>query len=52
VTARWRLGDGAILTIVTNLAADPVSFDTPEGRLLFAIGETGPMTAAYLEDAE
>ncbi|WP_431272495.1 DUF3459 domain-containing protein [Dankookia sp. P2] len=24
VLARWRLGDGSILTIVTNLGADPV----------------------------
>ncbi len=51
VLARWRLGDGSRLTIVTNLGADAVQFDTPAGRLLFATGDTGPMTAAYLEVA-
>ena len=46
------MGDGARLTIVTNLGTDPVSFDTPAGRLLFSrSGDTGPMTAAYLEVA-
>ena len=51
VVARWRLGDGTKLTIVTNLGTDAVSFDTPPGRLLFAAGDTAPMTAAYLERA-
>lgn len=51
VVARWRLGDGARLTIMTNLAAEPVSFDPPAGRLLFATDDTAPMTAAYLEVA-
>jgi maltooligosyltrehalose trehalohydrolase len=51
VLARWKLGDGARLTIVTNLGTDEVSFEKPAGRLLFTTGETAPMTAAYLEVA-
>ena len=51
VEARWRLGDGARLTLITNLAAEPVPFATPPGRLVFAVGDTAPMTAAYLEVA-
>jgi maltooligosyltrehalose trehalohydrolase len=51
VLARWRLGDGACLTIVTNLGTDPVAFATPPGRLLFTTGDTAPLTAAYLEIA-
>jgi maltooligosyltrehalose trehalohydrolase len=57
VCARWKLGDGTILTIVTNLGNQTVAFDRPLGRLLFpshdsddeATGLTGPMTRAYLE---
>jgi maltooligosyltrehalose trehalohydrolase len=52
VLARWRMGDGSTLTIVTNLGSDPASFNTPAGRLLFSTGGTGPMTAAYLEVAQ
>lgn len=51
VLAKWRLGDNAILTIVTNLAAEAVSFEAPSGNLLFRTGNDGPMTAAYLEVA-
>jgi malto-oligosyltrehalose trehalohydrolase len=51
VLARWKLGDGSRLTIVTNLGGDAVSFEAPPGRLLFATGGTAPMTAAYLEIA-
>lgn len=51
VRARWRMGDGSILAIVTNLGTDQVPFEAPAGRLLFQTGETGPMTAAYLEVA-
>lgn len=36
VVARWRMDDGAILTIATNLAADDVSIDPPRGRQLFS----------------
>jgi len=52
VLAQWRLGDGAILTIVTNLGTDAVTFEKPSGRLLFSTGESNPMTAAYLEVAD
>jgi maltooligosyltrehalose trehalohydrolase len=52
VLARWRMGDGSILTIVTNLGTDPVPLKTPSGRLLFSTAATIPMTAAYLEAAE
>ncbi|WP_428489851.1 malto-oligosyltrehalose trehalohydrolase [Rhodopila sp.] len=51
VSAEWRLGDGSRLTIITNLGAETVAFPTPPGRLLFATGDTAPMTAAYLEVA-
>jgi maltooligosyltrehalose trehalohydrolase len=47
--ARWKMGDGSRLTIVTNLGTESASFETPAGRMLFATGDTGPMTAAYLE---
>ena len=36
VVARWRMGDGAILTMASNLGADPVPADLPTGPLLFA----------------
>ena len=36
VVARWRLGDGAVLTLASNLAADMVPIALPAGRLLFA----------------
>ncbi|MFL5257833.1 MAG: malto-oligosyltrehalose trehalohydrolase [Rhodopila sp.] len=52
VRAGWRMGDGALLTIVTNLGTEAVPFDPPPGRLLFSSGDpgkTGPVTAAYLE---
>jgi maltooligosyltrehalose trehalohydrolase len=51
VHAEWLMGDGAKLTILTNLGPETVSLDTPAGRLLFATGKSGPMTAAYLEAA-
>jgi malto-oligosyltrehalose trehalohydrolase len=51
VLARWRLGDGTRLTIVTNLGPDVVSVEAIVGRMLFATGDIGPMTAAYLEVA-
>jgi maltooligosyltrehalose trehalohydrolase len=52
VLARWRLGDGSRLTIVTNLGADAVSFEPPAGRMLFTTGTTNPVTAVYLEAAK
>jgi maltooligosyltrehalose trehalohydrolase len=36
VFARWRLGDGAVLTIATNLGAQPASMPAPDGELKFA----------------
>jgi maltooligosyltrehalose trehalohydrolase len=36
VMARWRMGDGAVLTLASNLDASPVAVDTISGRLLFA----------------
>ncbi len=52
VLARWRLGDRSLLTIMSNLGAEPASFQPPPGCLLFSSGDTEPMTAAYLEIAE
>jgi maltooligosyltrehalose trehalohydrolase len=37
VVARWRMGDGAILTIAVNLAADPRPFRRPPGKLICEI---------------
>jgi maltooligosyltrehalose trehalohydrolase len=51
VVARWCLGDGTRLTIVTNLGTDEVLFEIPSGRLLFKTGSAAPVTAAYLETA-
>ena len=51
VVARWKLGNGARLTIVTNLSTEAVPFQPPAGRLLFTTGDTAPLTAAYLEVA-
>ncbi len=36
VDARWRLGDGSVLSLAINLAPEPVAFDPPSGNLLFA----------------
>jgi malto-oligosyltrehalose trehalohydrolase len=35
IMARWRMGDGAVLSIAINLGADPVPLDPPGGKLLF-----------------
>ncbi len=35
VLARWRLGDGGVLTVATNLDAEPVSVAAPAGRCVF-----------------
>ena len=35
VMARWRLGDGAVLTLATNLGDSPVSLKPLSGRALF-----------------
>jgi maltooligosyltrehalose trehalohydrolase len=43
VVARWRLGDGAVLTIACNLGASSVSIAPPAGRPLFAsVADTTP----------
>jgi malto-oligosyltrehalose trehalohydrolase len=42
VMARWRMRDGAVLSIATNLGTDPVSMDPPGGRVLFeSVGHGG-----------
>ena len=48
VRASWRMGDGALLTIVTNLGENAVPYPKPAGSLLFETGGSGPMTAVYL----
>jgi malto-oligosyltrehalose trehalohydrolase len=55
VAARWRLGDGAILTLATNLHADAVPFDRPAGERLLPMTEIigdrlpGYCTCAFLD---
>ena len=49
VRACWRMGNGALLTIVTNFGETAVPYSTPAGMLLFKTSESCPMTAAYLE---
>lgn len=53
VQARWKLGDGSQLIIITNLDVDPVQFVRPAGRQIMLVGDenAGPMTVAYLEEA-
>ena len=53
VLAQWRLGDGAVWSLATNLGGEPCAFAKPPGRLIF--GETGEgklgahTTVAFLE---
>ena len=55
VVARWRLGDGAVLTVATNLDTQAVTLDPPAGVLLFANTEMPPgllpghCTCAFLD---
>jgi len=57
ICARWKLGDGAILIILTNLGPQTVAFDPQCGRLLFPASVSGdhvaelagPTTRVYLE---
>jgi malto-oligosyltrehalose trehalohydrolase len=60
VMARWRLEDGAVLSLFSNLGRDPCPIEQPAGDLLFesraGVGEEarrhqlqGPATAAFLE---
>jgi 1,4-alpha-glucan branching enzyme len=60
VIARWRMGDGATLTIATNLGPDPCRFQHPDGNLIFEIRDgafarrgqlAGRSTVAFLETA-
>jgi maltooligosyltrehalose trehalohydrolase len=62
VAARWRLGDGAVLFIATNLDDTAVTMPAPQGKLLFHTanvteaqlrerGLTGPATVVYLGEA-
>ncbi len=45
VIARWRLGDGAILTIAVNLGAEPVAAVLPTTRPLFGKPAAGAIPA-------
>ncbi len=60
VAAHWRLGNGAVLTLVTNLGRDVCTVECPKGDLLFesraGAGEEarsgrlpGPATIAFLD---
>ena len=60
VAARWRLGNGAVLTLASNLSRTACAIDPPKGDLLFesragasedvrAGRLAGPATVAFLE---
>jgi maltooligosyltrehalose trehalohydrolase len=51
VSASWRLGDGARLTIAANFAEDPLPMPVPAGKLLFAshAGAGGSAAAGTLD---
>jgi maltooligosyltrehalose trehalohydrolase len=62
VAARWRLGDGAVLSIAVNLDGDEIACPALPGRLLFHTGNvttavlrakrlSGCATIVYVEDA-
>jgi maltooligosyltrehalose trehalohydrolase len=62
VAARWRLGNGAVLALVSNLGRADCAVDPPEGDLLFesragasedlrAGRLMGPATVAFLDPA-
>ena len=48
VLARWRLGDGSILTIATNLGADPVRLRCAAGEPLFENWRAGALGTGTL----
>ncbi|MBY0317954.1 MAG: malto-oligosyltrehalose trehalohydrolase [Reyranella sp.] len=63
VAARWRLGNGAVLALISNLAGTTCTVESPKGDLLFesragasedvrAGRLVGPATVAFLEAAE
>jgi len=39
VLARWRLGDGAVLSLACNLGSEPCRAGSLVGRMLFAVGK-------------
>jgi maltooligosyltrehalose trehalohydrolase len=57
VLARWRLADGAVLTLAANLGADATMLARPAGALIFATANamredgrlSGHATVAFLE---
>ena len=50
VLARWRLGDGSVLTLATNLGERPVPLGRPAGWLMFG-APTGEMLDPYCTNA-
>jgi malto-oligosyltrehalose trehalohydrolase len=48
VIGSWLMGDGAILTVITNLGSSSIDFDTPPGRLLHESAAAAPFTRVYL----
>ena len=62
VTARWRLGNGAVLALFSNLGHTACAVDPPKGDLLFETRTgasedvrggrlAGPATVAFLDPA-
>ncbi|GGC25836.1 malto-oligosyltrehalose trehalohydrolase [Novosphingobium marinum] len=51
VAARWRMDDGAVLSIALNLGDEPVQFPEPVGETVFALGEPGEPAAFRAEIA-
>jgi maltooligosyltrehalose trehalohydrolase len=45
VTASWRMGDGALLTIAVNLGAEAAEILRPQGRLLFVSSDAARQAA-------
>jgi maltooligosyltrehalose trehalohydrolase len=45
VLARWRMGDGAVLTLASNFAADPAAIPAQPQRLLFSSCESAARAA-------
>lgn len=45
VVARWRLGDGAVLTIATNLGREACALAPPRGEQVFATNESAAARA-------
>jgi len=45
VTASWRMGDSALLSIAVNLGGDAAEMPKPQGRVLFASSEAAALAA-------